>query len=80
MQREMLYRSVALPPVHQDPFDRAIASAALQRNLRVVTPGKPLEFYRCQVVWWKLRSPRGGHQRTRAHEAPFPKTLTVPQP
>lgn len=51
MQRNTLHRSAALPPVHQAPFDRVIASDALQRNLRVVTPGKPLEFYRCQVIW-----------------------------
>jgi PIN domain nuclease of toxin-antitoxin system len=51
LQREMLYRASALPPVHKDPFDRVVAADALQRNLRLVTPDKPFELYRCQVVW-----------------------------
>jgi PIN domain nuclease of toxin-antitoxin system len=51
LQRDTLYRASALPPVHKDPFDRVIAADALQRNLRVVTPDKPFELYRCQVVW-----------------------------
>jgi len=51
LQRETLYRASALPPVHKDPFDRVIAADALQRNLRVVTPDKPFELYRCQMVW-----------------------------
>jgi PIN domain nuclease of toxin-antitoxin system len=51
LQRETLYRAAALPPVHKDPFDRVIAADALQRNLRVVSPDKPFELYRCKVVW-----------------------------
>lgn len=51
LQRGTLYRAAALPPVHKDPFDRVIASDALQRNLRVVTPDKPFELYRCKVLW-----------------------------
>jgi len=51
LQREILYRASALPPVHKDPFDRVIAADALHRNLRVVSPDKPFELYRCKVVW-----------------------------
>jgi len=51
LQRDTLYRAAALPPVHKDPFDRVIASDALQRNLRVVSPDKPFELYHCKVVW-----------------------------
>ena len=51
LQRDTLYRAAALPPVHKDPFDRVIAAEALQRDLRVVSPDKPFELYRCKVVW-----------------------------
>jgi PIN domain nuclease of toxin-antitoxin system len=51
LQRGVLYRAAALPPVHKDPFDRVIAADTLERKLRVVTPDKPFEIYGCKVVW-----------------------------
>jgi PIN domain nuclease of toxin-antitoxin system len=51
LQRDVLYQAAALPPVHKDPFDRVIAADALQRKLRLVSPDKPFEVYRCQVIW-----------------------------
>jgi len=51
LQRDVLYRAAALPPVHKDPFDRVIAADALQRKLRLLSPDKPFGIYGCQVVW-----------------------------
>ena len=51
LHRDVLYEAAALPPVHKDPFDRVIAADALQRRLRLVSPDKPFELYRCQVIW-----------------------------
>ena len=51
LQRDVVYQAAALPPVHKDPFDRVIAADALQRKLRLVSPDKPFELYRCQVIW-----------------------------
>lgn len=51
LQRDVIYRATALPPVHRDPFDRVIAADALQRNLTLVTPDKPFADYGCQVLW-----------------------------
>jgi PIN domain nuclease of toxin-antitoxin system len=51
LQRDVLYQAATLPPVHKDPFDRVIAADALQRKLRLVSPDKPFELYRCQVIW-----------------------------
>lgn len=51
LQRDVLYQAAALPPVHKDPFDRVIAADALHRKLRLVSPDKPFEVYRCQVIW-----------------------------
>lgn len=51
LQRAVIYRATALPPVHRDPFDRIIAADALQRNLTLVTPDRPFLEYGCEVVW-----------------------------
>jgi PIN domain nuclease of toxin-antitoxin system len=51
LQRPVLYRAGALPPVHKDPFDRVIAADALHRDLRVVSPDAPFELYGCTIIW-----------------------------
>lgn len=51
LQRPVLYRAGALPPVHKDPFDRVIAADALHRDLRVVSPDAPFELYGCSIIW-----------------------------
>jgi len=51
LQRVVLYRAGALPPVHKDPFDRVIAADALQRNLKVVSPDGPFKVYGCETIW-----------------------------
>ena len=51
LQRNTLYQAAALLPVHKDPFDRVIASDALQRELRLISPDSPFREYGCRVVW-----------------------------
>lgn len=51
LQRPVLYRAGALPPVHKDPFDRVIAADALHRDLLVLSPDAPFRLYGCATIW-----------------------------
>jgi len=51
LHRMTLYRAGALPPIYKDPFDRVMATDALQRNLRIVSPDVPFHAYGCAVIW-----------------------------
>ena len=51
LDRESVYRSSELPPVHNDPFDRLIAADGLIRRLAVITPDQPFAAYGCETIW-----------------------------
>lgn len=44
--------AAALPPLHRDPFDRAIAALAQQRGLTVLTPDKKIRQYSGVTTLW----------------------------
>lgn len=46
-----IFRSGELPRVHNDPFDRLIAAQALEENLTVLSPDKPLALLGASVLW-----------------------------
>jgi len=48
---EALFRSGELPPVHQDPFDRLLASQALSEPFRLISPDAPFRAYGVSCVW-----------------------------
>ena len=41
----------ALPPLHQDPFDRILIAQALERNLMLVTADDKIRRYSVAVLW-----------------------------
>jgi PIN domain nuclease of toxin-antitoxin system len=48
---EHLYRSIELPDLHRDPFDRLLVSQALTRGATIVTPDPAIHQYPVAVVW-----------------------------
>ena len=40
-----------LPPVHQDPFDRLIAAQAIENNLTILSPDRPLSQLGADRIW-----------------------------
>lgn len=51
IEPEHLYRSVELPDLHRDPFDRLLVSQALTRGGKIVTPDAAVRAYPVAVVW-----------------------------
>ena len=51
LEREVIYRSGHLPPIHKDPFDRMIAADSLYHHASILSPDKPYGDYGCHVVW-----------------------------
>lgn len=51
LTRESLYRSVELPAIHNDPFDRLIAAEGLVHHLTIISPDEPFKRYGCQTIW-----------------------------
>ena len=51
ISRRIIFRSGELPRVHNDPFDRLIAARALEENLTVLSPDKPLALLGASVLW-----------------------------
>ncbi|MFP4166666.1 MAG: type II toxin-antitoxin system VapC family toxin [Opitutales bacterium] len=41
----------ALPPHHQDPFDRMLIAQAMEERLRIVTHDGKFERYSVPVLW-----------------------------
>ena len=48
---EHLYRSVELPTLHADPFDRLLVAQAIAEETRIVTPDPAIRQYPVAVVW-----------------------------
>jgi PIN domain nuclease of toxin-antitoxin system len=40
-----------LPSVHSDPFDRLIAAQAIENNLTILSPDRPLSFLGAKRIW-----------------------------
>ena len=51
LSRAMMYRSTELPPLHRDPFDRLLVSAALEEGARLLTPDTWIQKYPVPWVW-----------------------------
>lgn len=51
LEREVIYRSGHLPPVHKDPFDRIIAAESSHHRAAIVSPDTPYRDYGCNVIW-----------------------------
>lgn len=51
IDREHFYRSVELPNLHRDPFDRLLVAQALSGNLTIVTPDAAIRQYPVAVAW-----------------------------
>lgn len=48
---ESLFRTNELPPVHKDPFDRALAAQAWVHRLTLVSPDPCFAAFGSHVVW-----------------------------
>ena len=51
LEREVIYKSGNLPPVHRDPFDRIIAADSLIHRIPIISPDAPFGDYGCKVIW-----------------------------
>jgi PIN domain nuclease of toxin-antitoxin system len=46
-----LYRTVELPDLHRDPFDRLLIAQAIALGVRIVTPDPAIRQYPVAVTW-----------------------------
>ena len=46
-----IYRSGELLRVHNDPFDRLLAAQALEEELTILSPDKPLALLGARMLW-----------------------------
>lgn len=51
IEPEHLYRTVELPELHRDPFDRLLIAQALASGATIVTPDAEIKRYPVAVVW-----------------------------
>ena len=49
--QEAVYLSGELPRVHNDPFDRLLAAQAIEENLTILSPDRPLELLGAGRHW-----------------------------
>lgn len=47
----IIYRSGEIPRVHNDPFDRLLAAQALEEELTILSPDKPLALLGASMLW-----------------------------
>ena len=47
----VIFRSGELPRVHHDPFDRLLAAQALEGDLTILSPDKPLALFGAPMLW-----------------------------
>ena len=47
----IIYRSGELPRVHNDPFDRLLAAQALEEDLTILSPDRPLALLGASTLW-----------------------------
>lgn len=46
-----VYATLALPPVHKDPFDRLLAAQCVVEKMHMVTTDRVFKKYPIEVVW-----------------------------
>jgi PIN domain nuclease of toxin-antitoxin system len=51
IEPEDLYRTVELPELHRDPFDRLLVAQVLKTGARLVTPDPAIRQYPVAVLW-----------------------------
>jgi PIN domain nuclease of toxin-antitoxin system len=51
IEPDHLYRTVELPELHRDPFDRLLVAQALALGVRIVTPDSEIRRYPVAVTW-----------------------------
>jgi PIN domain nuclease of toxin-antitoxin system len=51
LELEHLFRSVELPDLHRDPFDRLLVSQALTHDAKLVTPDAAIHQYPVAYLW-----------------------------
>lgn len=52
LQREIAIAGVALPDIHNDPFDRILVAEAIHRKCRIVTKDEKIPLYQgVKAIW-----------------------------
>ena len=51
IQRSAVFLTASLPQVHADPFDRLIAAQAIENNLVILSPDRPLSLLGAKRIW-----------------------------
>ncbi len=51
INREHIYRSTELAPLHQDPFDRILIGQALSLGLNILSPDEYIIAYPVSTTW-----------------------------
>lgn len=46
-----IFLTSSLPPVHHDPFDRLIVAQAIENNLTILSPDRPLSLLGASRIW-----------------------------
>lgn len=51
LDEESCLQAARLPPLHQDPFDRALVGQAITHGLTLLTPDPKIAAYPVRVLW-----------------------------
>jgi PIN domain nuclease of toxin-antitoxin system len=51
IQRNAIFLTASLPPVHSDPFDRLIAAQAIENHLTILSPDRTLSLLGANRIW-----------------------------
>lgn len=51
LEETALFQEPRLPPVHRDPFDRALICQAITSGLTILTPDPHIHQYPVQTLW-----------------------------
>lgn len=51
IEREHIYRSSELAPLHKDPFDRLLIGQALAAGLKIISPDEHIKAYPVSTAW-----------------------------
>jgi PIN domain nuclease of toxin-antitoxin system len=51
IESDHLFRTVELPELHKDPFDRLLVAQALASGAKIVTPDPAIRQYPVATIW-----------------------------
>ncbi len=51
LDEESCFQAARLPPIHQDPFDRALVGQAINHGMTILTPDKLISDYPVRTFW-----------------------------